>query len=610
MIKSKLFFAFFLGVSINFLFAQTITLQGVVSDSLGNKLYFANIVAKQIEGTKKTNFATSDANGNYRIDLLKELPYEISVYYLGFETFKQHFKSSKNEILNFSLKANPTALKEVEVTFELPIEVKEDTITYAVDKFNTGSERKLKDVLKNLPGLEVKKNGDVFFQGRKVTDLLVEDKTFFNGATKLGVENIPADAVDKVQVLENYNSVSFLKGLSDEDKIAINIKLKEGKKKFVFGDLETGKGNTDFFKGSSNVFYYSPKTTVNSIASLNNIGDEVFTFSDYLNFQGGVNAVFSGDFNFKDETLTQFLETNHFLSRNQKFTAFNINKTTGSKLNFSSYFILNNLQTVGLIQTYNQYTTFAENKEENKRTENLFGVGNLRFDFNPNNNLRITSNTQFKRSDLNNSNILSSEINETTNVFNTEQKATPTSLHHSTEFHNKIDAIHTLSLLGSFQLNANDQNIFWATNASSFGELLPIIFQPTIRITQPKKTEKQKLDLVLKHFWLLNRTNQIYTTLGYDRNKESFFTEENQILKNEAINAFAENGFGNDTRYDLEDTYFGTHYKLKRDIFILKSGFYFHNYSWNIRQSAITKRNKQILLPDLLIGLEFNNSKK
>jgi hypothetical protein len=72
---------------------------------------------------------------------------------------------------------------------------------------------------------------------------MVEGKDFFDGDTKLGVKNIPADAIDKVQVLRNYNEVSALKGLeNDQDNVAMNIKLKEGKKNFWFGDVTAGIG--------------------------------------------------------------------------------------------------------------------------------------------------------------------------------------------------------------------------------------------------------------------------------------------------------------------------------------------------------------------------------
>ena len=610
MIKSKLFFTFFLGVSINLLFAQTITLQGMVSDSLNNNLSYANIVVKPTMDKDNVKFTTSDENGYYRINLLKEIPYEISVYYLGFETFKQYFKSSKSEVLNFSLKTNPTALKEIEVTFELPIVIKDDTTTYSVNAFNKGSERKLKDVLGNLPGIEVEKNGTVFFQGRKVTDLLVEDKEFFNGGTKLGVENIPADAVDKVQVLEDYNNVSFLKGLSDEDHIALNIKLKEGKKKFVFGDLEGGKGNEDYFKGSANVFYYSPKSTINSISSLNNIGDKVFTFTDYLNFQGGVNAIFSGDFSFQNENLNQFLERDESLSRNQKFTAFNFTKTTSSKLSFSSYFILNNLRKENLTQSFNQYTTFTENKEDKAEAKNLLGIGNIDINYNSSNDLIISSKTQIKRSKLNYSNNIFSNTNEALNTFKKEEKVKPVFISQNIEIHKKFSSNHNLSLLGNFSYTKNNQNKFWESSANSFSTLLPIVTQSTIRIDQVNKLEKQNFNLLIKHFWLLNRTNHIYSTIGYKGRKSLFFTEESQVLDNETKNLLAENEFGNDLKYKLNDLWLGIHYKFKKGIFTAKQGFLVHKYSWDVNQSSVFKKSKWVLLPEMLIGIELNRSKK
>ena len=610
MIKYKLFFTFFLGVSINLLFAQTITLRGMVSDSLNNSLSYANIVAKPIMDEDNVKFTSSDANGNYIIELLKEIPYEISVYYLGFETFKQHFKSSKSEVLNFYLKTNPTALKEVEVTFELPIVIKDDTTTYSVDAFNKGSERKLKDVLENLPGIEVEKNGTVFFKGRKVTDLLVEDKEFFNGGTKLGVENIPADAVDKVQVLENYNNISFLKGLSDEDNIALNIKLKEGKKKFVFGDLEGGKGSEDYFKGGSNVFYYSPKEAINSISSLNNIGDKVFTFTDYLNFQGGVNAIFSGDFNFQSENLNQFLETDQSLSRNQKFTAFNFTKTTSSKLSFSSYFILNNLSKENLVQSFNQYTTFTENKESKSDAKNFIGIGNIDIKYNSSNDLNISSKTQIKRSKLNHSNNIFSNTNETLNTFRKEAKVKPVFINQNIEIHKKFSSDHNVSLLGNFSYTKNNQNKSWESNTNSFSTLLPIVNQSTIRLNQINNLEKQNYNFLIKHFWLLNRTNHIYSTIGYKVRKSLFFTEENQVLDNETKSLLAENEFGNNLKYKLNDLWIGVHYKFKKGIFTAKQGFQAHKYSWDVNQSSILKKSKWVLLPEMLIGIELNRSKK
>ena len=102
--------------------------------------------------------------------------------------------------------------------------------------FTNGTEKKLEDVLKKLPGVEIDSNGEIEVEGKKVQKVLVEGKEFFDGDSKVATQNIPASAIDKVQVLKNYNEVSSMKGVTNnEDNIAINIKLKEGKKSVLEG---------------------------------------------------------------------------------------------------------------------------------------------------------------------------------------------------------------------------------------------------------------------------------------------------------------------------------------------------------------------------------------
>ena len=123
-----------------------------------------------------------------------------------------------------------SSLEEVLIEQKMAVVVKEDTIVYRTDQFKTGDERKLKDILEKLPGVEVDREGNVKVKGKPVTKLLVDGKTFFTGDEKLGVNNIPSDAVDEIEAIDDYQEVSFLKGLKESDKMALNIKLKEGKK--------------------------------------------------------------------------------------------------------------------------------------------------------------------------------------------------------------------------------------------------------------------------------------------------------------------------------------------------------------------------------------------
>ena len=94
----------------------------------------------------------------------------------------------------------------------MPVSVKGDTLIYNADSFKSGTEKKLEDVLNKLPGVEVTEDGEIEVEGKTVTKVMVEGKDFFDGDSKLAVKNIPANALDKIQVLKNHNEVGQLKG--------------------------------------------------------------------------------------------------------------------------------------------------------------------------------------------------------------------------------------------------------------------------------------------------------------------------------------------------------------------------------------------------------------
>src|SRR5690606_13895119 len=124
---------------------------------------------------------------------------------------------------------------------------------------------------------EVDDNGEVKVQGKKVDKVMVDGKNFFDGDTKLATKNLPANAVDRVQVLKNFNEVSPIRGLDNNESLALNIELKDGKKNLVFGDVTAGGGPKERYLGHANAFYYAPKLNLNLIADANNVGELAFT---------------------------------------------------------------------------------------------------------------------------------------------------------------------------------------------------------------------------------------------------------------------------------------------------------------------------------------------
>ena len=162
----------------------------------------------------------------------------------------------------------------------------------------------------------------------------------------------------------------------------MNIKLKEDKKKFVFGDLELGGGDDERYTVHPNLFYYSPRTNINFIGDVNNIGIKSFTIKDYLDFEVGIGKLFadpSSYFQLSNNNFAQFLVDQDFTDNQNKFGAFNITQSINKKLDASSYIITSKEKSNTRNETENQYLSEDIQSNESRtilgRTDNFFFNG-------------------------------------------------------------------------------------------------------------------------------------------------------------------------------------------------------------------------------------------
>lgn len=228
---------------------------------------------------------------------------------------------------------------------------------------------------------------------------MVEGKDFFDGDTKLGVKNIPADAIDKIQVLRNYNEVGALKGLeNDQDNVAMNIKLKEGKKNFWFGDMTAGisVGELDSrYIINPKLFYYSPKYSINLITNFNNIGELPLTAQDYFKFTGGFKNMMKkggSSFNVSSNDIgISLLRNNRAKEIETKFGATNFAYSVTKEWNISGFGILSTSKTD--LETKSQTTILdsgnQQNREELTYQKNNLGLFKLSSSYKPNTKLQF-----------------------------------------------------------------------------------------------------------------------------------------------------------------------------------------------------------------------------
>lgn len=601
------------------LFAQQVELMGKIQDSLNNPLAYVNMIATPLSQENGITFAISNNQGNYQLKLQPDISYVLVITHLGFSKLMDTLRLSKSTVKNFILHESTETLESVLVKAEMAMIVKEDTITYRVDNFRTGNEQKLRELLENLPGVEVDRDGNVTVNGKKVTKLMVEGKTFFTGSTKLGVNNIPADAVEEVVVLDDYHEVPFMKNLTESEEMALNIKLKEGKKKFVFGEVEIGGGIKERYLIHPTAFYYSPKTAINLIGDFNNIGKKSFTMQDYLEFEGGVGSSMddlSTYFELYNSDFAKFLSQRNFNFQKNEFGAFSISQELGTNTRLNAYSINSFAKTKTKTTQEISYLT-EENLNEsrlNTMTNDLFfSLNKIELEYNPNYETDFKYEAIAKISNGNSYEYIRSETPLNTNNFNIEIHPENLKITQNLELKKQFSAEHTsdLSLNYTFKKNQNAKD--WLFDKAIFSEIIPFVEDGDIfNLIQKTSSIAHDANFRLKHYWVLNNFNHIYPVIGAHFHNQSYTTLDYQQLQNGETNTFQNSGFNNDLNFRMIDTYFGLEFKKKIGNLILKPGLVYHYFFWEIEQfkTKIANKSKPVLLPKLSMEYEFSSGHK
>lgn len=119
---------------------------------------------------------------------------------------------------------------------------KGDTLVYNANAFMLPEGSMLDDLVKQLPGAELR-GGNVFVNGRLVENLLLGGKDFFNGNLHAALKNLPAYVVSRVKVYEKEGELSQTAGADMGDKqYVMDVRLKRQYVGTYLGQLRGGYG--------------------------------------------------------------------------------------------------------------------------------------------------------------------------------------------------------------------------------------------------------------------------------------------------------------------------------------------------------------------------------
>ena len=367
-------------------FAQNLTIQGSLKDSIANRaLNSATVSLVYAKDSSLVSFSRTNEAGAFNFKNVAPGNYLISVSYVGYVPKWVPVINGTEKTVEMGLiyMNDVNTMSTVTVTARRPpVVINGDSVEFNSENFKTAPNAVVEDLLKKMPGMEVDKAGGITVNGKKVTKVFVNGKEFFTGDPVMATKNLPADAVDKIQVYDRKSDQAMFTGIDDgSEETAINLKLKKDRNKSTFGKLNGGAGTPSVFDLQGNVNVINNDEQLSAIGGANNTNRQNFSNRNIINFSGGgggrpgagggVTVNFSGgsgetDANAQGIADTYSIGGNYSNIFNDKKTEFNANLSVSdvTRNNISSSFT-QNLTPGNAFNRISNANSIAGNKQQN-----------------------------------------------------------------------------------------------------------------------------------------------------------------------------------------------------------------------------------------------------
>ena len=249
--------------------AQTHTIQGrVVNQTNGELLEMTTIRLFSYSATGNDSTLVhgvqTDMNGAFFLKA-QDGHYSLIVSNVGFFTKKipVHVAGKDINLKSISLKEDVQTLGEVQVRgTAAELTVRGDTLEYNTAAYKVNENAMVEDLLKKMSGVEVSADGKVTINGEEVKGVRIDGKKFFGDDVQMATKNIPAEMIEKVQVIDEKSDMAKLTGIEDDDtERIINLTLKANRKKGMFGNFSGALGADALGDDQTKLFHYNYQGT-------------------------------------------------------------------------------------------------------------------------------------------------------------------------------------------------------------------------------------------------------------------------------------------------------------------------------------------------------------
>lgn len=272
---------------------QQYDIRGQLADSVGSPLPHASVLLLNTADSSLISFTISNGGGVFELKNLRRTTYLLKITFMGYAPLIHSvYPPADEKLLDLGvIRMKPGSLELEGVIVEgaqLPMKINKDTIEFNADFFKTRKNASVEELLEKIPGVEVDEDGTIRAHGQEIKGIMVNGKEFFGSDPKIASRNLPAEAVDQVQVFDKKSDKATFTGIDDgQQEKTINLELKEGYRNSTFGKLTAGGGTDERFQANTSINHFKPGQQLSFLGMGNNTNEQGFSIGDYLNFTGG-----------------------------------------------------------------------------------------------------------------------------------------------------------------------------------------------------------------------------------------------------------------------------------------------------------------------------------
>ncbi|WP_461452636.1 TonB-dependent receptor [Mucilaginibacter sp.] len=383
---------------------------GIVKDSTDSP-----IVGSVITLTSKTDTLRTATNvdGIFVFKNVKAATFFLSITEIGYDPSTRKYlnnDASKKIVLDpIILKSSSYMLKEVKVNGTPSITYKTDTVEYKASDYKVRENATVDDLLRKMEGMEVGSDGTLTHQGQQVTKARLNGKDYTGGNVAQAIQNLPADIVDKIQIVDDYGDEAARTGVKDgTPQKVLNITTRADRSVGNIARATAGAGSDDRFderlflqriNANQQISIIGVfKNTINGVAStgINSGAGGNYGSSSSSGGTGGTTKTITPTFSYRDD-WSKKIEVN--MNYGYTYTNVNsINQSDGVQLYAPGTI---NQQTA-LPYSASAKTNFINNSVANNITKSHTADFDMEYNIDSSNYMRFTPTYSFAGSNSDN----------------------------------------------------------------------------------------------------------------------------------------------------------------------------------------------------------------